>query len=97
MFRLLAGRPSTSSTVDKRFARVRPFEAGDDPQRRCLAAAARSEQGHELTGLDVEVDMVERDNRAERAAKSSELDGSHNDPSLVRDGDCGCATAASAE
>ena len=38
----------------------RPLEAGDHPQRRRLAAAARAEQREELAGLDEEVDVGDR-------------------------------------
>ena len=46
--------------VDQDLARVRLLEAGDHPQRRRLAAAARAEQGEELPFRDVEVDGVDR-------------------------------------
>ena len=44
---------------------VGQFEAGDDPQQRGLAAAARAEQGGEFAVLDVDRDVVQRDEIAE--------------------------------
>jgi hypothetical protein len=47
--------------VEADVPRGRPLEAGDQAQRRRLAAAARAEQGEELPGGDLEVDRVDRD------------------------------------
>ena len=38
---------------------VRTFEAGDQPQRRRLAAPRRAEEREELAGLDRDVDPVD--------------------------------------
>ena len=46
-------------------ARVGRLEAGDEPQRGRLAAAARPEQGHERPGRDVEVHVVDGGRRSE--------------------------------
>ena len=84
-------------TVHEHLARVGPLEAGDDPQRRRLAAAARSEQGDELAGVNLEVEIVERDDIAEGTTKPTKLDGCHAGLFLVRDRDTGRAAAAPAE
>ena len=41
--------------VHRERAAVRPLEAGDDAERRCLSGRARTEQDEELTVLDLEV------------------------------------------
>ena len=38
---------------------VEPFEAGDRSQERRLAAPARAQQCHDLTGSDVDRDLLE--------------------------------------
>jgi hypothetical protein len=47
--------------VDLDLAGVGRLQAGDDPQQRGLAAAARAEQRGEATGGDLHRDVVERD------------------------------------
>ena len=47
------------------------LEAGDHPQHRGLAAAARPEQREELALLDVEVDAVDGDDLAGRPTRSA--------------------------
>ena len=49
-------------------------EAGDEPQRGRLAAAARPEQRHELARLEREVDALEGGHGAEGAPQLLELD-----------------------
>ena len=51
-------------------ARVGGVDAGQDPEQRRLAAAARTEQRHELAGRDVEVDAVEHRATVERASQT---------------------------
>ena len=52
----------------------RPVEAGDEPQRRRLAAAPTAEQREELALLERDLDPVERDDVAERAVQALELE-----------------------
>src|SRR6185369_4946651 len=42
------------------FARARRIEAGDDPQRRALAAPGGSDDGQEFAGAHREVDALQR-------------------------------------
>jgi hypothetical protein len=44
---------------------VRSLQAGDDPQQAGLAAAGRSQQGHQFTGRDGEADIVQGGEAAE--------------------------------
>ena len=74
MSRFCAGMCTTSLTVDDHPADVGPLEAGEHAQRRGLAAARRTEQRHELTGLDVEREAVERLGRAEAPREVLEHD-----------------------
>ena len=46
-------------TVKKDISFVRRNEAADDTQRRCLAAAGRTEQRHKLSVPDVEIQISE--------------------------------------
>ena len=60
-------------------------EAGDEAQRRRLAAAARAEQRDELPRVEREVDPLERRDRAEGAPQLLELDvGGHQRPIPTR-------------
>ena len=58
-------------------ARRHVLEPGDHAQRRGLAAAGRAEQAHHLAGLHVEVDVVDRGERAEVLAQVAKLDVGH--------------------
>jgi hypothetical protein len=49
------------STIDEHLAGVGPLKTGDDPQRRGLATTARAEQGHELPGVNIEIEIVQGD------------------------------------
>ena len=51
--------------VERHLAGIRPVEAGDDPQQRGLARAGRPEQRQQFALGDLEVDIVERCERAE--------------------------------
>jgi hypothetical protein len=53
---------------------VRHFEAGDHPQRRRLAAAARAEHGEELSVPDIEVRLPDRDDVSEALTDALEAD-----------------------
>ncbi len=55
-------------------ALIRRFHAGDDAQQRGLAAAGGAEQGDQLAGRDVEVDVVERDEVAEALGDVADFD-----------------------
>ena len=64
-------------TGDEDLARRRFLEAGNHAQRRGLAAARRTQQAHHLAGFDVEVDVVDRGERAEVLAQVAQLDIGH--------------------
>ena len=66
------------AAVEEDAARVRPLQAGDDPQERALAAAARPEHGDELAVRHLEVDPVERGLAVERDRHV--LDPEHQSP-----------------
>ena len=79
--------------LDPDFAAGRPLEAGDHPQRRRLAAAARTQQGEELPLRQLQVDVVDRGKLVEALGHASQLDarglsvGIHqcsNSPPVVR-------------
>ena len=52
-------------------------QVADDPEERRLAAAGRADQRDELSGLDLEVDRIEREHLAadERAREAAQRDG----------------------
>jgi hypothetical protein len=54
---------------------VRPLEAGDQPERRRLAGARRTEEREELAGADLEVDPVDGGHVAVRLAHAFEAHG----------------------
>ena len=64
-------------TRDEDLARRRFLEAGNHAERRGLAAARRTQQAHHLAGFDVEVDVVDRGERAEVLAQVAQLDVGH--------------------
>ena len=64
----------TSSPPTRMLARVGLVEAGDEAQRRRLAAAARTEQRDELALLEREVDALEGRHVTEGSPQPPELD-----------------------
>ena len=70
---VLAG-PVRAGAVDGDPTGRRLVEAGDDPEQRGLAAAARPEHGDDLARRDLEVDPGEGLRRVERLAHAAELD-----------------------
>ena len=52
-------------TVLRHFAGIGRLEAGDDPQQRGLAAARRTEKADEFAFVDVQADVVQRQDAAE--------------------------------
>ena len=56
-------------------AAVGPFQAGYDAQQRGLAGAGGTEQGHELTGADFEIDAAERREFVELLGHAVDADG----------------------
>jgi hypothetical protein len=56
-------RGNHHSIADTDFAVVGPLESGETAQRRGLAAAARSEQRHQLSRWHLEVNSVDRANQ----------------------------------
>ena len=71
---LVGRRARDVVAADQDLALVGLLEAGDHPQRRRLAAAARPEQREELALVDAQVERVHRDERAEPFRDSTELD-----------------------
>jgi hypothetical protein len=53
--------------VEQDLALGRALEAGDEPQRRRLAAARRAEHREELAARHLELDAVDRDRRRRSA------------------------------
>ena len=64
MSRLCGASRITSRVAELQAAVVRPDEAGEHHQQRGLAGARRAEQRQEFAAADVEVDVVERGDRA---------------------------------
>ena len=60
--------------VEQHLAGVRRLQPGDDAQQRGLARARQTQQRDQLAGLDVQVDIVERNEVAEPLADVFELD-----------------------
>jgi hypothetical protein len=60
--------------ADRDVARGRGFETRDHAQERRLAAAGRSDEHHEFTGFDIEIDAVDDFGRAESFYDFFELD-----------------------
>ena len=52
---------------------VRSLQAGDDPEQRRLATAARPHDGDELAALDVDIDPLDGDHRAETLGDAAHL------------------------
>ena len=63
--RSVAGSSRDVLVADQDAAGARVLEAGDQAQRRGLAAAARAEQGDQRPRLDRERDVTHRDDRTE--------------------------------
>ena len=68
------GRIGHIALADHDLAGVGRLEAGDDPQERRLAAAARTEQRRQRAVVDRDADVVERDEVAEALAHVAHLD-----------------------
>ena len=66
--------------VDEDAPGVGPVEAGDEAERRRLAAPGGPEQGEELALREREIDPVERDHLAELAPQLLQLDVGHQWP-----------------
>ena len=78
MSRRFGGMPVTSLPSTRMLPGVGLVEAGDEPQRGRLAAAARPEQRDELARAEREVDALEGGHGAEGAPQLLELDvGGH--------------------
>src|ERR1019366_7085445 len=61
--------------ADHDAARVRSVEATEQPQCCRLATARRAEQGEQLAGGDVEIQIVERGERAETPREPVQMHG----------------------
>ena len=58
-------------TVEHHRAAIGALEAGQETQRRRLAAAARPQQGEELSGVDLQIDGIEREDRSKALGQIS--------------------------
>src|SRR5262249_57436276 len=77
----LVGRPPAHvTTADADAAPVRGLEAGDEPEGRRLAAAARPQQRDALAGADGEGEPVDGRDAAEALGDVLELDRAHRRP-----------------
>ena len=63
--------------VDQHLAGGDVLEAGDEAQKRRLAATRRPDEHRELAVLDVEIDAVDDADGAERLAHGLQLDAAH--------------------
>ena len=61
--------------VDQDLAVGRLVDAGEDLDQRRLAGAVVAEEAMDLAGIDLDVDVAERDDRAEMLGDAAELDG----------------------
>lgn len=61
----LWGKVRNVAVAEVQLATVLLLQTGDAAQQRGLAAARRAEQAHQLTGGDVEGDVIQRSERAE--------------------------------
>ena len=71
---LVGRQPGDVGAVDQDLALGRLLEAGDHPQRRRLAAAARAEQREELALADREAELVDGGEVAEALGDLAQLD-----------------------
>ena len=71
---LLRGQPGRVVALDLDGAGVGEFQTGDDPQQSGLPTAAWAQQGRQLAGGDVQIDVTEGDEVAETLADSGNLD-----------------------
>ena len=67
-------QPRDVAAVDEHDAGVRPLEAGDQAERRRLAAAGRAEQREELSLDDGQVERVDSGDLAEAPGDAAKLD-----------------------
>src|SRR5262249_33472478 len=70
----IAARAAHRASVERHFARAGSFEAGDDAQKRGLAAARRTDDRDELAALDRKIDVLQRLQFAERLAEMGDLE-----------------------
>src|SRR5262249_52775649 len=59
------GRAQQAAIVEVELACVRPVQPRDDVEERCLAGAVRADQADDLSLLDLERDLVDRDDPPE--------------------------------
>src|ERR1041385_3137775 len=77
----IAARAAQRRAVEQDGARRRGLEAGDDAQERGLAAAAWSDHGDELAGLDRDVEIAQRFELAEALAETGDFEFARHGPS----------------
>ena len=76
VFRRVARAPEAHRrAVDQDLALGRLVDAGEDLDQRRLAGAVVAEEAMDLAGIDLDVDVAERDHRAEMLGDAAELDG----------------------
>src|SRR5262249_39011949 len=79
----VAARTAHRASVERHLARGGRFEAGDDAQKRRLAAARRADDRNELAALDREIDVLQRLQFAERLAEMGDLELARHGASSV--------------
>src|SRR2546423_11638118 len=67
-------RGSGVLAVERHGAAIRRLESRDDAQQRGLARARRPEQGDQLAGRDIEIQVLDGDERAEALGDAAQLD-----------------------
>jgi len=56
-------------TIKLNLSSVGILQSSDNPQQSRLTTAGRAKQSHQFTGLDIQIDIVERSEGAEALAK----------------------------
>ena len=64
--------------VDQDLAGARAIDPGEDLDQRRLAGAVVAEEAMHLSGMDLDVDVAKRDDRAEMLRHAAKLDGGNN-------------------
>jgi hypothetical protein len=70
-------RPQQAPAVEVELARIRPVQPRDHVEERGLAGAVRPDQADDLAGVDVERDLVDRDDPAEPARHVADREQGH--------------------
>jgi hypothetical protein len=80
LWRQRAGRRGNQAIADVDFAAGRFEEAGDQPQRRGLAAAGRTEQADKLPVVNPQGDIIDDGKRSEPLGEAAQINGRQSMP-----------------